>query len=130
MKRSIKQISWSKESKLAFDNLKKELNEKTRRAQPDFTNEFIPTTDASDFALGAILSQKKPNGTEEMIYAFSKTLDSAQRNYSVTDKELASGCQIDRALSSLLTWEEILARDGSQSDHLSCGKQVIRQPGC
>jgi hypothetical protein len=58
------------------------------RAQPDFTKEFILTTDASEHTIGGILSQKNNCGKEVMIYAFSKTMYDTQRNYSVTDKEL------------------------------------------
>lgn len=39
------------------------------------------TTDASDRAIGAILSQKDSNGNRMMLQAFSKNLDKTQRNY-------------------------------------------------
>ena len=34
------------------------------------------------------MSQKAEDGSEKMIFAYSKTLDEAPKNYSVTDKEL------------------------------------------
>ena len=43
--------------------------------------------DASDYAVGAILGQRKDNKLFVIHYA-SKTLDSAQVNYSITEKEL------------------------------------------
>ena len=49
---------------------------------------FILTTDASDRAIGGILSQRDKNGKEQIVHTSSKTLDKAQTNYSVTDKEL------------------------------------------
>jgi hypothetical protein len=58
------------------------------RAQPDFSRPFILSTDASDYAIGAILYRVVDSGNEGMISAFSKNLDKAQLNYSVTDKEL------------------------------------------
>lgn len=61
--------------------------------QPDFSRKFILTTDASDTAIGAIISQTQENGHEMMIAAFSKKLDSTQINYSVTDKELLAVCK-------------------------------------
>ena len=87
-KRSTKAIAWDETSSKAFEYLRNTLGEETMRAQPDFDKTFILTTDASEYAYGAILSQKQDNGTEKMIYAYSKTMDQAQRNYSVTDKEL------------------------------------------
>ena len=43
--------------------------------------------DASDFAVGAVLGQKKGKAQHVIHYA-SKTLDDAQINYSTTEKEL------------------------------------------
>lgn len=59
----------------------------TERAQPDLTRPFILTTDASDKAIGAIISHKNKNRQETMISTFNKTLDKAQQNYGITDKE-------------------------------------------
>jgi hypothetical protein len=46
------------------------------------------TTDASSSAIGAILAQEGKDGRRRMIYAFSRNMEAAQLNYSVTDKEL------------------------------------------
>ena len=64
------------------------ISDATARAQPVFEKDFIVITDASSTAIGGILAQKDDNGGEKMIHAFSKTMDKAQLNYSVTDKEL------------------------------------------
>jgi len=54
-------------------------------AYPDWTQPFVIHTDASDFQLGAVISQNnKP------IAFFSRKLNSAQRNYTTTEKELLS----------------------------------------
>lgn len=52
-------------------------------AYPNFDKEFVVTTDASDIALGAVISQDhKP-----IAYA-SRTLSEAERKYNTTEKEL------------------------------------------
>ena len=43
--------------------------------------------DASDFAIGAVLRQRK-DGKPYMVYYVSKTLNEAQRNYTTTENEL------------------------------------------
>ena len=48
---------WGKAEQKAFEQLKECLCSKPVLAAPDLSKEFIVTTDASDFALGAILSQ-------------------------------------------------------------------------
>ena len=44
-------------------------------------------TDASNFGIGAVLSQKQ-NGVERVVEYYSKTLSRSERNYCVTRREL------------------------------------------
>lgn len=87
-KKSVKQLTWDQDQDIAFKNLKDAVVGITYRAQPDFKKEFIVTTDASYEAIGAILAQVTDNYREEIIYTYSKKLEKAQKNYSVTEKEL------------------------------------------
>ncbi|KAJ9567606.1 hypothetical protein OSB04_003572 [Centaurea solstitialis] len=57
---------------------------------PDWTLPFELMCDASDYALGAVLGQRR-NGKLHAIHYASKTLDPAQMNYSTTEKELLAG---------------------------------------
>lgn len=54
---------------------------------PDFSKPFILTTDASNFALGAILSQGTIGSDKPICYA-SRTLTDTETNYSTIEKEL------------------------------------------
>lgn len=49
--------------------------------------QFILDTDASDYAIGAVLSQVQ-NGKENVIAYGSRALNKSERNYCITDKEL------------------------------------------
>ncbi len=49
---------------------------------------FILDTDASNHAIGAVLSQRYANGRERVIGYGSRTLDMTERNYSTTRREL------------------------------------------
>jgi len=54
---------------------------------PNFTRQFIIATDASDYAIGAVLSQG-PVGQDRPIAYASRTLNKAEQNYNTTEKEL------------------------------------------
>lgn len=54
---------------------------------PDFTKDFTLTTDASDYAIGAVLSQG-PLGKDRPVAYASRTLNKTEERYSTTEKEL------------------------------------------
>jgi len=56
---------------------------------PTKNSVFILDTDASDYAIGAVLSQKQ-NGTEYPVAFGSRKLSNAEQRYCVTRKELLS----------------------------------------
>ena len=54
---------------------------------PDFKKPFIVTTDASDYAFGAILSQGKISEDLPVAYA-SRSLNEAETRYATIEEEL------------------------------------------
>ena len=78
---------WETEQELAFQKLKDKLVSKPILQYPDFTKDFILTTDASNEGLGAILSQGEI-GKDLPISFASRNLNKAERNYSTSEKEL------------------------------------------
>lgn len=78
---------WSENCEKAFQFLKKCLITPPILIYPDFNETFIVTTDASDVAVGAVISQGSiPN--DRPIQYFSKVLNQAQIKYSTIEKEL------------------------------------------
>ncbi|XP_070072240.1 uncharacterized protein [Drosophila takahashii] len=78
--------TWSDPQQQAFEDLKKKLTEALVLACPDFNLRFQLQTDASDFGLGAVLTQQV-DGTERVIAYASRRLLAAEENYSATEKE-------------------------------------------
>ena len=81
-------FQWTPECQNAFDLLKTHLTTSPVLAFPDFQRPFLLDTDASDLAIGGVLSQVNDSGKEQVIAYASSTLTKAQRNYSTTRKEL------------------------------------------
>ena len=78
---------WGDEQAKAFADLKKIMVTAPVLACPRAEDPFILDTDASDFAIGAVLSQLQ-DGKERPVSFASKVLNSAQRAYCTTRKEL------------------------------------------
>jgi len=79
-------FNWTDEHQQTFQLLKDKLVSAPILACPDFSLPFILQCDASDYALGAILSQVK-EAREHVIAYISRGLNKHEKNYSTTDKE-------------------------------------------
>src|SRR5215510_3948011 len=94
-------IKWEKEQEEAAQMLKDKLTTAPILRLPDFNLPFEVTTDASDFAVGAVLTQTE--GTETRPVAFeSRKLNSAERNYSTYEKEMLA------IINALRVWRPYL----------------------
>lgn len=78
---------WSHEQETAFQTLKQKLINHPILQYPDFNQPFILTCDASNVGIGSVLSQMI-NDKDLPIAYYSRTLNSAEQNYSTTEKEL------------------------------------------
>lgn len=82
-----RRFEWTSECQSAFEQLKERLTTSPILAYPEPDGQMVLDTDASNFAVGAVLSQIQ-NGQEKVIAYASKTFKKAERNYCVTRKEL------------------------------------------
>ncbi|GJT38523.1 reverse transcriptase domain-containing protein [Tanacetum coccineum] len=78
---------FSKECIEAFETLKMKLTQAPILVAPDWDLPFEIMCDASDFAVGAVLGQRKTKHFQPIHYA-SKTMTEAQAHYTTTEKEL------------------------------------------
>lgn len=83
LKKDVK-FEFNKDCETAFTTIKEILTSPKILQFPNFEKDFILRTDASGFAIGAVLSN---NDDRPIAYA-SKTLNKAEKNYSTIEKEL------------------------------------------
>ena len=80
-------FQWSAECDKAFRTLKEKLVTAPILAFPRCDARFIVDCDASDYGLGAVISQEQ-DGSERVIAYASRVLDGRERRYSTTKKEM------------------------------------------
>jgi hypothetical protein len=78
---------WSNRHQTAFENLRDALCSAPILAYPDPSKPFVVGTDASDFAVGAVLQQDQGRGLQPIAY-LSHKLTPAERKYPVHEKQL------------------------------------------
>ncbi|XP_057969433.1 uncharacterized protein LOC131158581, partial [Malania oleifera] len=104
-------FEWTQECQNGFDELKTCLTTAPIIRSPDWSLPFELMCDASDFAVGAVLGQRRDK-LPYVIYYASKTLNAAQKNYSTTEKELlAIVFALDKFRSYLLGSPVIIFTD-------------------
>ena len=81
-------FKWTDECNKSFNLLKELLTSAPVLLCPDHEKPFVVECDASDYAIGGVLSQEGEDKALHPVYYFSRTLNSAELNYSTTEKEL------------------------------------------
>ena len=87
-KKTVK-FNWTAECQKEFDDMKIALTSEPIMAYPDWSKEFIVTTDASKKGLGAILSQKYDDAERVIEYA-SRGLQGGEPNYGISELECSA----------------------------------------
>lgn len=86
-KNGISLFKWSEEAETAFNNLKEALTTAPVLSCPDFTKPFSIHCDASSVGIGGVLIQNV-EGIEHPIAYYSRCLNTHERNYGITEREL------------------------------------------
>ena len=79
---------WDNKCENAFQELKNRLTTAPVLIHPDPSKPFIVECDASNYAIGGILSQKDDEGKLHPVAYYSRSLSNVEVNYSITEKEL------------------------------------------
>ncbi|KAK6149564.1 hypothetical protein DH2020_017089 [Rehmannia glutinosa] len=111
-------FNFSNDCLQAFETLKKALVTAPILVTPDWRQPFELMCDASDFAVGAVLGQKREK-LFRSIYYTSRTLDNAQQNYTTTEKEmLAIVFAFDKFRSYLIGTKTVVHTDHAAIKYL------------
>ncbi|CAN6685862.1 unnamed protein product [Malus baccata var. baccata] len=120
-------FDFNEECEKAFKHLKEMLTSAPIIRPPDWSISFELMCDASDYALGVVLGQRKDKQPHVIYYAF-RTLNDAQLNYSTTEKELlAVVFALDKFRSYLLGTTVIIYTDHAALKYLLTKKEAKRR---
>src|SRR6266404_5840685 len=115
---------WTDKQQCAFDALRTRVTEEPILSQPELDKPFELEVDASGFALGTVLLQRKEDNRRHPIGYYSSTLSEAERNYDIYDLELLA------IVKALRNWRPFLVGSPHiitvHTDHANL--QYWRQP--
>jgi len=93
---------WTERQEEAFEELKKRFMQEPVFAALDLDKKMRMEVDASDYAIGGVLSMEEEEGKWRLVAFLSKSLNETERNYEIHDKEMLA---IIRGLES---WRHLL----------------------
>ena len=102
VKRDRKWEWTEKQKEEAFGELKKKFMQEPVLAALDLDKKMRMEVDASDYAIGGVLSMEGEDGRWRPVAFLSKSLNKTERNYEIHDKEMLA---IIRGLES---WRHLL----------------------
>ena len=106
-------FEWTKFEQYAFDEINRILACDTLLDYPYFNEEFKIHTNASDFQLGNIISQKG-----KIIALYCRKITGAHKRYTVTEKELLSIVETLRGFRTIFLGQ--ILRSYTYHKNLTC----------
>lgn len=107
-KKGDQNIEWTPEMSLAFEQAKAALANAALLAHPDPAAPIALTTDASDYAVGAVCEQWSDGAWQPLAF-FSRKLRESEKKYSTFDRELLALFLATRHFRFLLEGREFTA---------------------
>jgi len=96
-----KEWKWEKEHQEAFEELKEKITSQPVLSLPRREGKFRVETDVSGHAIGGVLSQEQDRKWKPIAF-LSRTMQAAERNYEIYDKELLA------IVEALAKWRQYL----------------------
>jgi hypothetical protein len=103
-------FAWGQSQQQAFDDFKKRLCSTPVLSLPDLQNTFEIETDASDYAVGTVLTQR-----DHLVAYHSETLSYVVRKYPTYDKEMYSIMQSCHQWRHYILGKEIVIHTNHKS---------------
>ena len=96
-----KKWKWEEEHQRAFKELKEKITSQLVLSLPRREGKFKVETDASEHAIGGVLSQEQDEKWKPIAF-LSRTMQPAEQNYEIYDKELLA------IVEALAKWRQYL----------------------
>ena len=106
MVKKDKKWEWTERQEETFKELKKRFTEEPVLVAPDIDKKMRMEVDASDYAMGGVLSMECGDGLWRPVAFLSKSLNETERNYEIHDKEMLA------IIRGLEAWRHLL--EGAQ----------------
>jgi len=100
-----KEWKWKDEEKDVFNKLKNKMMNPPILAIPDSKRKMRLETDASEYAIGGVLSQQQEDNSWKSIAYLSRTMNETERNYEIYNQELLA------IMEGLKQWRQYLIRN-------------------
>ena len=112
-------LTWTEAAEKSFLHLKIALSSSPILAYPVLGRTFYVDTDACDFAMGAVLTQKDDAGKEHALSYMSKVFTGSEVNHCIWRKEFAAAYKAVRHFESYIYGQEVIVRtDNSAVTHM------------
>ena len=122
IKKSV-QWQWGSEQEGSFQKLIAALTSAPILKVLDWSKDWIIDCDASNNAIGKVLSQKDERDEEHLVYYHSRLLSPTERNYSMTDRECLTVITVVKKFRVYILGKGALIRTDN-----GAVRQLLQQP--